>query len=154
MMDIFGEAFGVTMILKQLAAISEDFKHETVPKLPRFVDNRSKYVDENSYKEHKRVYEEAVRYQRAYQFFERFIRCIEVVIDGQLQEVFFRLPKLCGYVLGAEKQRIIETVSFESPEDKAKEFIDMALQTYRQTLHTESLSQWHLLKCFCCPSIL
>lgn len=154
MNDMFGEAFGVTMLLKQLMPISEDFKTEVSPSIPKFIDNRTKYVDENSYKEHKRHYEEAIRYQRAYFFFERFIRCIEVVIDGQLQEVYFRLPKLCGYVLGAEKQRILETVSFESPEDKAKEFIEMALQTYRQTLHTESLSKWRLLGCWCFPTIL
>lgn len=77
-----------------------------------------------------------------YNFFSRWLKSIEVVVDGALFEVWFRMPVICDFVLGSAKRDIEHKITFASPEEKAAEFLEMSLDIFGQTEHTRMLSKW------------
>eukprot|EP00913_Durusdinium_trenchii_P016511 g15518.t1 len=78
------------------------------------------------------------RYRLAYGFLSRFVRTIEVMMDGNLHYLHFCLPVTAmWYVYGEAKQNILDTVPFASPDIKARYFIKKCI-----TLHRESIPDW------------
>lgn len=140
--DFFNEAFSITMLRRTLADINQDFKDDTEPAITPFKDDRTLYVNEEQYMKAKHKNMMEMKYVAAYDFFNVWINCIEIVLDGKIFEFFFRMPMLCNFVLGRAKLDIVNKVSIESPEDKAKDFCGMTMDTYDQTLHTRELSKF------------
>eukprot|EP00397_Hematodinium_sp_SG-2012_P000177 GEMP01000177.1.p1 GENE.GEMP01000177.1~~GEMP01000177.1.p1 ORF type:complete len:2785 (+),score=546.68 GEMP01000177.1:287-8641(+) len=147
--DWFDEAFNLIMLIEQIAPLDDDFKRETRPVMPDFNDDPSLYVNNIAYMKAQRQYTSEMKYFEAYEFFNIWIQSIEIVMQNKLFALYFRKPVLCNFVLGISKRNIVNNIVFSSPEEKAKDFMEMCLSTYDQTLHTRTLSklQWIGSKC-------
>ena len=55
----------------------------------------------------------------------RHAECELVIVDGKLFDHYFRMPILCNFVLGHAKENIVNNVSIDTPEVKAKDFCRM-----------------------------
>jgi hypothetical protein len=149
--SFFGEAFNILMLMYQIWPMesADEFKGQTKPKIPQFVDDKSTYMDENSYIKAKGEFEAAQKYKQAFEFFNYWIKSIEILVADvngkpRLYDYFFRMPVLCDFVLGATKRNIYQSINIDSPDDKAKDFLKKCIAAYEQTKHTRGLSKWSI----------
>jgi hypothetical protein len=76
------------------------------------------------------------------------VGCIEVMWEGVLQRRFFNIPSICADLAKSSKDRLIEEVKRDSPENKVLDFMDRAIMLYREILHQQELKRLHLNSIF------
>ncbi|CAD7974777.1 unnamed protein product, partial [Amoebophrya sp. A120] len=142
--DYFGEAWELIMVMNQLSEADEDFKKAARPNFALaekqfgpldFANDSERQTAENA-----RTY--AKKFVLAHEFFSRWIKSIEIMVDGNIFDVWFRMPVICDFVLGSAKRDIVNKINFSSPEEKAAEFVEMSEAIFAQTEHTRALSKW------------
>lgn len=140
--DMFDEAFIILMVMRELSAYSEKFRDSVVAHSVTFEDDPSLYLSAHAYEVAKHQYQQDLKYNASFNFFDHWINTIEVVVDGHVYDAHFRMPLVCNFVLGRTKVDIMNTVKIDSPEDKARDFVEQCSAAYSQTLHTRVLSEW------------
>ncbi|CAD7946435.1 unnamed protein product [Amoebophrya sp. A25] len=142
--DFFGEAWELLMVMNQLAEVDDDFKKQSRPNR-HLADREFGPLDfaneaERTRAEAQKTY--AKKFVLGYDFFSRWLKSIEVVVDGRIYDVWYRMPVMCDFVLGSAKRDIVNNISFSSPEEKAQGFMEMSEYIFAQTEHTRNLSKW------------
>eukprot|EP00746_Dinoflagellata_sp_MGD_P023057 gnl/MRDRNA2_/MRDRNA2_15397_c0_seq1.p1 gnl/MRDRNA2_/MRDRNA2_15397_c0~~gnl/MRDRNA2_/MRDRNA2_15397_c0_seq1.p1 ORF type:complete len:693 (+),score=111.15 gnl/MRDRNA2_/MRDRNA2_15397_c0_seq1:222-2081(+) len=146
---MFEEGFIILMVMRELAAYSDKFRESVMASTASFEDDPSLHLSHHAYVLAKQQYEQDLKYNTAFLFFDHWINSIEVVVDGHVFDAHFRMPLICNFVLGRIKVEIMETITIDSPDDKAREYLTQCTEAYSQTLHTRTLSAWtpKLLHC-------
>jgi len=142
--DYFDEAWNLLMLLHSLRPVDREFAFATLPNstLCKTHIKRTAFVSERLYSKAIEKQEYERKYQLAYDFFNRWLKSIEMIVNEKLFEVWFRMPVLCDFVLGQHKINIRDNIAFGTPEEKLSEFIATTQEIYRHTVHTRSLSKW------------
>lgn len=142
LLDLFEESFNIMLLIHGLNPIDNKFRESLDYRIKPFDESLQLRISPEAFEEEKISHLIRSKYNRAYLFFDEWIKMVEVLADGKVHDVFFRMPVLCHYVLGSEKDDILTLVNIESPEAKVKDFVNRCKDLYDMTLHTRNLSQW------------
>jgi len=147
--NYFSEGLMMLQLIFQVSPFSAHFEKFVTPVSSvddSFVDDPKAYLTERQFVQEKQKYCGRYNYRLAFQFLQRFVRTIEVVMDGHLHYLHFCLPVTSmWYVYGEAKQHILDTVPFSSPDIKAKAFINMCLQVHVESKLIKDLSRFSIM---------
>jgi len=142
LIDMFGEAFNLMVFLEELKDHNQNFKEKLEPKVPEMDTSLVYRASAEVVAEVQNQIRLMEKYCAAYKFFEGWINLVEIVMDGVVYEMRFRIPVICGYVQPVEKAAIMNEVPFDSSEAKLQRFINACVELYDMSIHRRDLSQW------------
>jgi len=142
LLDLFEEAFNIMLLIKQLQPHDQKFMTALSPKTSEFDKTLELRVSPDAFQKAQTEYRTQTKFNHAYIFYNLWVKMVEVLVDGRVHDLYFRMPVLCHYVLGSEKDRIQNEVTIESPEAKVKDFVNRCVDLFQMTQHTRDLSQW------------
>ncbi|CAE7602352.1 Itpr1 [Symbiodinium natans] len=145
---LFAEGFCLIELVYELSAHSSKFKKEVMP-MPEeqdpFVDSEAEYRTRRDYLRERAAWQKRQIYRQAFDFLGRYVKTLEVVLNGHLQSLNFRVPVTAvWYVQGASKQRILDEVPFSLPDVKMKSFIQMCVELNNESRLILALSRFSL----------
>lgn len=145
---LFAEGFCLIELVYELSAHSNKFKKEVMP-LPEeqdpFVDSEAEYRTRRDYLRERAAWQKRQIYRQAFDFLGRYVKTLEVVLNGHLQSLNFRVPVTAvWYVQGASKQRILDEVPFSLPDVKMKSFVHMCVELNNESRLILALSRFSL----------
>lgn len=144
--SLFDEALSMLEFIYTLIPHSADFKKAVMP-----VEDDGGFVDdlalfpgsESEWKRERRAHYQRTNYRMAFVFMARFVKTIEVVLDGHLQTLHFRQPLTAmWYVHGEAKSRLLDTIPLSPADIKAKAFVEQCKQMHKQSVLIRYLSRW------------
>eukprot|EP00928_Gymnodinium_smaydae_P026740 TRINITY_DN20903_c0_g2_i2.p1 TRINITY_DN20903_c0_g2~~TRINITY_DN20903_c0_g2_i2.p1 ORF type:complete len:2449 (-),score=481.36 TRINITY_DN20903_c0_g2_i2:1420-8766(-) len=145
---LLGEGLNLMQLVFELSHHSRDFESQVCVPLNAEVllEPHAKAFSTNTdYMRALVAYRSKSNYRRAYLFLQRFVKTIEVIIGGHLQKLHFHQPLTAmWYVHGAMKHAILEKVPLSAPDLKAKAFVEMCLETHRESKLIRELSRFRL----------
>eukprot|EP00933_Yihiella_yeosuensis_P032397 TRINITY_DN25988_c0_g1_i1.p1 TRINITY_DN25988_c0_g1~~TRINITY_DN25988_c0_g1_i1.p1 ORF type:complete len:743 (-),score=125.76 TRINITY_DN25988_c0_g1_i1:87-2315(-) len=147
----FSEGFYQLQLVLEISAHDPDFEKEVVPgneedRVEVFVDNELEYKTKRDYWRAKTAYHEREVYRQSFYFLRRFVKTIEIFLNGHLQTLHFQLPiTAMWYVQGASKQYILDQVPFKSPDIKMKAFVQMCQDLHHECRLILELSRFSIL---------
>ncbi|CAK9103503.1 4 [Durusdinium trenchii] len=147
--NFFSEGLKMVQLILEVAQYSSTFESIVKPTKDEdetFVDDTSQYLSEKHYLQERQKFHMRSRYRLAYGFLSRFVRTIEVMMDGNLHYLHFCLPVTAmWYVYGEAKQNILDTVPFASPDIKARYFIKKCITLHRESKLIKDLSRFSVV---------
>merc|ERR550534_65037 len=145
---MFSEGLSLLELVYNLSPHSKEFKDAVFPlESDGFLEKRSEIAgsDREFYRERAEFHRRGT-YRMAFQFMSRFVKTIEVVLDGHLQPLHFQQPLTAiWYVQEATKHHILEVVPFSSPDVKAKAFIQLCLAAHVESQIIRQLSRFSVV---------
>eukprot|EP00928_Gymnodinium_smaydae_P063451 TRINITY_DN4700_c0_g8_i1.p1 TRINITY_DN4700_c0_g8~~TRINITY_DN4700_c0_g8_i1.p1 ORF type:complete len:2834 (-),score=475.17 TRINITY_DN4700_c0_g8_i1:232-8733(-) len=145
--DMLNEGLNMLQLVYELVQSSSDFERAAMPpptsEPPGDPSQYSTLVD---FRRAEIAYHQKDIYVQAFNFFQRFVKTIEVILNDRLHNIHFRQPiTAMWYVHGATKQHIKDTVPLDTPDSKAKAFLRMSLETHSESLLIRRLSRFSVL---------
>ena len=146
---VFSEGFALVELVLELAQHSKRFSDEVMP-FPEedetFQDSEKAYRTTRDYIRERAAFHKRQIYRQAFGMLRRFVKTIEVVLDGHLQSLHFQTPVTAvWYVQGASKQRILDEVPFSLPDVKMKSFVQMCVELNNESRLILALSRFSLV---------
>jgi len=146
LVQLFSEGLNLIQLGLELAPHSQELVREIVPQKYDFVDDPSLYTSERDYQRHKYAYHKHENYAHSYNFLRQFVKTIEVVLNGHLQNLHFQQPLTAMfYMQETSKQRILDKVPFRSPDVKNKAFIQMSQEVHEESKLIRQLSKFSIV---------
>jgi hypothetical protein len=143
--ELFSEGLDVLSLIFQLSPYSEEFSSKVMP-LDLADDPfqpREFYVTERDFLRERTAFHARETYRCAFGFISRFVKTIEVVLNGKLQHLHFQRPLTeMWYVHGQAKAHILNSVDpLGSSDTKMKSFIQMCQKTHSESKLVRLLSR-------------
>ena len=147
--NFFSEGLKMVQLILEVSPYSSAFENIVKPMNEEdetFIDDASQFLSEKHYLHDRSKFHNRARYRLAYSFLSRFVRTIEVMMDGNLHYLHFCLPVTAmWYVYGEAKQNILDTVPFASPDIKARYFIKKCITLHRESKLIKDLSRFSVV---------
>eukprot|EP00927_Polykrikos_kofoidii_P077058 TRINITY_DN74049_c0_g1_i1.p1 TRINITY_DN74049_c0_g1~~TRINITY_DN74049_c0_g1_i1.p1 ORF type:complete len:1695 (+),score=273.62 TRINITY_DN74049_c0_g1_i1:399-5087(+) len=135
--ELLSEALSLLEVIYMLLPHSDQLKNEIYPDTNSeevFVDDETLYTTSRRYMSDLATHHKRSIYRQAFNALQRFVRTIEVVLDGRLQHLHFQQPlSAMWYVHGATQENILQTVPYSSPDLKARAFVAMCIDAHRES---------------------
>eukprot|EP00928_Gymnodinium_smaydae_P042123 TRINITY_DN28410_c0_g2_i2.p1 TRINITY_DN28410_c0_g2~~TRINITY_DN28410_c0_g2_i2.p1 ORF type:complete len:2582 (-),score=551.41 TRINITY_DN28410_c0_g2_i2:34-7299(-) len=147
--ELFSEGLSLLELVFILCPHSSTFKEAIMPvpmKEDTFVDDVKKYHSLQQYRIERKLFRKREIYRQAFDNLQRFVKTIEVVLNGELQLLHFQQPLTAmWYVHGGTQQHILETVPLSPPDVKAKAFVALCAEAHRESKHIRELSRYSIV---------
>lgn len=147
--ELFSEGLDVLALTFQLSRHSPEFEAAVMPLSPdkeTFSGRREAYLSDRDFQRERSAFHRREIYRHSFEFLSRFVKTIEVLLNGQLQQLHFQRPLTeMWYVHGAAKMHIEQSVPLSSPDVKMKAFVQMCAKTHAESKLIRLLSRFSIV---------
>jgi len=147
--ELFSEGLNVLALIFQLSRHSFEFERAVMPLPPdqetfKTYDSKA-YLSDRDFQRERSAFHRREIYRHSFNFLSRFVKTIEVILNGQLQQLHFQRPLTeMWYVHGGAKILIESSIPLSSPDVKMKAFVQMCAKTHSESKLIRSLSRFSI----------